>query len=80
MIKESEIKKKIREFLKLKKKDDLKDFDNTKFLEDKYFDSLTMVEFILFLENEFNIRLTEEDYNHKEFSTLGGLVKLIKKK
>tara|TARA_X000000950_G_scaffold286150_1_gene394188 strand:+ start:7466 stop:7747 length:282 start_codon:yes stop_codon:yes gene_type:complete len=50
------------------------------YLENKYLDSLDMVEFITFIEEEFRIKLTEEDYQKKELFNIQGLTRIILKK
>ena len=50
------------------------------YLENKYLDSLDMVEFITFIEEEFTIKLTEEDYQNKELFNIHGLTRIIYKK
>ena len=44
------------------------------------FDSLQMLDFIVELERFFKIKVSEQDLNYRNFSTLKNLKKIIKKK
>ena len=45
----------------------------------EYFDSLQMLDFVEELEKFFKIRVSEQDLNYRNFSTLKNLKKVIKK-
>jgi D-alanine--poly(phosphoribitol) ligase subunit 2 len=49
-----------------------------RFLETAHIDSFGLNEFIIEIEDQFNITLSPEDAQSEEFRSVGGLVKLIK--
>jgi D-alanine--poly(phosphoribitol) ligase subunit 2 len=49
-----------------------------RFLEVAHIDSFGLNEFILEIEDQFNIVLSPEDNQSEEFRSVGGLVQLIK--
>ena len=49
-----------------------------KFLEVAHIDSFGLNEFIMEIEDQFNIILSPEDNQSEEFRSVGGLVQLIK--
>jgi len=53
------------------------DFD---FVKAGLIDSLSLLRFVLELEEEFNIELTNEDIVRPEFKTFGGLCSIIERK
>ncbi|NCA95846.1 MAG: acyl carrier protein [Methanomicrobia archaeon] len=63
---------------KFKKKLNIEVIDESKTLKDYGLDSLDMVELILELEDEYNIKFTDEEMT--SFQTIGQLVSAIHKK
>jgi len=49
-----------------------------RFLETAHIDSFGLNEFIIEIEDQFNIALSPEDTQSEEFRSVGGLVQLIK--
>ncbi len=50
------------------------------YFDEGYIDSLAVIELIAFLENEFNIQLSQDDFIDRRFSTINGLVQIVKEK
>jgi acyl carrier protein len=50
-----------------------------RFLENGHIDSFKLNEFIMEIEDRFNIILSPEDMQSEEFRSVGGLIKIIKK-
>ena len=74
-----EMKQKIRSFLSkyyLESKLD----DEESLVNNGYFNSLFAMQFVLFLEKEFDIELDNQDIDINNFSTINQIVKLIEKK
>ena len=49
-----------------------------RFLETGHIDSFTLNEFIMEIEDQFNIALCPEDMQSEEFRSIGGLIEIIK--
>jgi acyl carrier protein len=49
-----------------------------RFLETGHIDSFKLNEFIMEIEDQFNIILSPEDMQSEEFRSVGGLIKIIK--
>ena len=47
---------------------------------DNHLDSFGIIQFIMAIENEFNITLEAEDTESEEFRTIEGLINIISKK
>lgn len=56
------------------------DMEKIRYLEEGWLDSFDLVEFLIYLEHEFNIELSSEDLQTESFRTLGGVVETILKK
>jgi len=56
------------------------DVDAINFIEEGYMDSLGLVQFIVELEDEFDIQFTDEELDSPDFKKVGGLIKLIEGK
>ena len=50
------------------------------YLDEGYIDSFGMIQMILGLEEEFNIKFSEEELLSQEIKTVKGLVNLVKEK
>lgn len=50
------------------------------YAEEGYIDSMGMIQFVVALEDEFQITFTEEELNSPEFKVVGSLADLIQKK
>ena len=70
------IQNKILEWFK-KKKIKKKIYKN--FLEDNTLESFDLIDLISYIEKEFKIRFSPEDYQDPKFATINNIVKLIKK-
>ena len=57
-----------------------KNIDNFAFLASGHIDSLELIKFNFFLEKKFKIKFSPKDFIKKEFQTISGLSKIIKKK
>ena len=55
------------------------EFLNYRYL-DNHLDSFGIIQFIMAIENEFEITLLPEDTESEEFRTIQGLIKIIKSK
>ena len=53
---------------------------NYNFINNGHIDSLSMITFVLDLESEFKIKLSNSNINSKNFGNVIGLAKLIKSK
>jgi acyl carrier protein len=51
--------------------------DTFNYVESGYVDSIGLIKFVVEIEEEFNIELTEDDLAHQDFKTIGGLVNII---
>lgn len=56
------------------------DWEELNFVEEGYITSLGLIQFVVELEEQFNIRFTDEEIMSKEFQIVGRLVKLVEKK
>ncbi|NWF49026.1 MAG: acyl carrier protein [Ignavibacteriaceae bacterium] len=50
------------------------------YIDTGYIDSMGIIKFIVMIESEFNISISEEDIESPDFRTIGGIIKIIKKK
>ncbi len=50
------------------------------YAEEGYIDSMGMIQFVVALEDEFQITFTEEELNSPEFKVVGSLAALIQEK
>jgi acyl carrier protein len=51
--------------------------DTFNYVESGYVDSIGLIKFVVEIEEEFNIELTEDDLAHQDFKTIGGVVRII---
>jgi acyl carrier protein len=56
------------------------DIDTFNFIAEGHIDSISIMKFIIAIENEFNVEITDEEMTSKEFSIVGGIVDIISKK
>lgn len=56
------------------------DEDSFNYVEEGYVTSLGMIQFVIELEEEFNIHFSEEELASEEFHIVGKLLRLIKQK
>jgi len=56
------------------------EIDSFNYIDSGYVDSMGIIKFVLNIEAEFEIELTESDMESPEFKTIGGLVNIIRKK
>ncbi len=54
--------------------------EELRYIEKGYVDSLGLMKFIVQIEDRFGIEILEDDMVSEEFSTVGGLVKIILEK
>jgi len=76
-------KKKILKFLEKKKKIPTKykkDIFNFEYLDYGQIDSLEVIDFIIFINKTFKIKITNKDISSKKFRLVGGLIEIINKK
>lgn len=69
--------KKIEEFFKEK---DIQITMDYNFMDTGDLDSLAIVEFITFIEEEFDINFSQSELNHKNFGSIKFILSLINKK
>ena len=50
------------------------------YIDSGYVDSMGLMRFIIEIEKEFNIEITDKDMESKGFKTIGGLISIIKDK
>ena len=50
------------------------------YFEEKWLDSLTFLEFVVFLENRFNVHFSNDEFQDKKFATIDGLTEIIERK
>ena len=77
------IQKKLIKILEKKKKLNVKSFKekiSCRFLEKGYLDSIGIINFIISIEEEFNIKFSSKDTESEKFRTLNGISKIILKK
>jgi methoxymalonate biosynthesis acyl carrier protein len=53
---------------------------DTRLLDDRILDSLTLLKLILFLEKRFGIQVSEEEINHDNFASVGTIAELVTRK
>lgn len=56
------------------------DVETIDFVEEGYLNSLAIIQFVVELEDEFNIEFSEEELNDPDFRVVGKLVELVEKK
>lgn len=56
------------------------DIDLFNYIDTGYVDSIGIIEFLVEIEFEFNIEISEADIESLEFRTVGGLVSIINRK
>jgi acyl carrier protein len=56
------------------------DIDTINYLESGYIDSLSMIKFVIELEDKFSIKFTDEELSSPDFQIVGGLIHLVKSK
>lgn len=56
------------------------DIDNLNYIEEGYVTSLGLIQFIINLEEKFNIQFTDEEMFSDEIRVVGTLTKLIERK
>ena len=56
------------------------DVESFNYIDSGYVDSMGIIKFVVDIESEFDIELSEADIESPEFRTVGGLVFLITKK
>ncbi|WP_179218788.1 phosphopantetheine-binding protein [Saccharibacillus sp. O23] len=54
--------------------------DEFNYVENGYVDSLGMIQFIVELEDEFNISFSDEEISSSEFQIVGSLIKMVERK
>jgi acyl carrier protein len=53
------------------------DLENVRYLDRGWLDSFDLIDFITYLESEFEIELPPEELQKDEFITIGGLIEII---
>lgn len=56
------------------------DVDTIDFVEEGYLNSLAIIQFVVELEDEFNIEFSEDELNDPDFRVVGKLIELVEKK
>jgi len=56
------------------------DVEKVRYLEEGWLDSFDLVDFLTYLEQEFNIEFQPEELQKDEFRTIGGVINFIVKK
>lgn len=75
---EEEIKSVILSLLKKKQSlDGIKNIDNLNFFEQGIIDSISLIKFVIELEDKFAIDIESQDISDSSFKTVDGLTKLI---
>ncbi len=78
---EEKILEKIAFYLKVPfDKKNIEELLKVSYLDEGYIDSFGMIQMILGLEEEFNIKFSEEELLSQEIKTVKGLVNLVKEK
>lgn len=54
--------------------------DTFNYVDTGYVDSMGIIKFVVELEKEFDIEITDDDIMNSEFKIIGGLVKIIESK
>lgn len=57
-----------------------KNIDEINYVEEGYITSMGFIQFIVNLEEKFNIRFSDEEISSEDFQIIGKLVKIISKK
>lgn len=70
----------LRELQKKIEIDDIENVDKINYIEDGYIDSLGIVQFIVALEEAFDIEFTNEEVDSDAFRVVGSLIEMIEKK
>lgn len=52
-------------------------FGSVRYIDDGWVDSLSMLDFVTFLEKEFSIRISDDELASDEFATLAGVVATV---
>lgn len=56
------------------------EYETFNFVEEGYIDSMAMVQFIVLLEDEFDISFSDDELRDCSFKTIGGLTAIVEKK
>lgn len=56
------------------------DLSALKYIDDGYIDSMGLLKFVIELEKNFDIQISEEDMLSPDFRTFGGLVNMVENK
>lgn len=54
--------------------------DEFNYIDTGYIDSMGILKFVVGLEQEFDVEISDDDIMLPEFKTIGGLVKMIERK
>ncbi len=78
----NQVLKKILEFFKQKgiEIEKASNVENIRYLDQGLLDSFDLIDFITYLEQEFNVELTPEDLQTDDFRSIGGIVDVILKR
>jgi acyl carrier protein len=57
----------------------IQEVENIRYLEQGWLDSFDLIDFLTYIEQEFNIELSPEDLQRDSFRTIGGVVETILK-
>lgn len=64
----------------VKEESQIDDIDNsTMLLENKILNSLQLIQFIVFLEKEFNVNIKDEDLNPDNFKNINTICEMVEK-
>ena len=72
-----DIKEKVKQFLKKRKNVNINDDDDL--FKSGFVDSLFALQLILFLEKEFNIKISNKDISEENFRTLNNIADTVKR-
>lgn len=56
------------------------DIDRLNYVEKGYVDSIGIIQFIVTIEDKFNIQFSDEEISSEEFKIVGKLIKIIERK
>lgn len=56
------------------------DLDEFNYIDTGYVDSMGLLKFVVEMEQEFDIQITDDDIMLPEFKTIGGLVQIVQSK
>lgn len=59
---------------------DVENLEELNFVEEGYITSLGLIQFVVVIEEKYDIRFTEEEIMSTDFQVIGNLVELIKRK